>query len=54
VQLSDWGEKVSAVDVPRVLEAATRPPSTGVMVFNWGSLGSQTEKVAALVDFYKR
>jgi len=53
VQLSDWGEKVSAVDVPLILDAATTPPSTGVMVFSWGSLAAQQDKVAALVDFYR-
>jgi len=42
-----------AIDIPSILEAATRPPSTGVMVFNWGSFGTQADKVAALVDFYQ-
>lgn len=53
VQLSDWGEVVPAAQVETVLEHGTRLPSTGVMVFAWGSLADATEKVEALGRFYR-
>ena len=53
VQLSDWGEKVPLEQVPIVLDHGTRKPSTGVMVFAWGSLRKQPEKVKAMADFYR-
>ena len=53
VQLSDWGEKVPAGQVEEVLEHGTRSPSTGVMVFNWGSLHGSPEKVEAMAEFYR-
>jgi hypothetical protein len=53
VQLSDWGEQVAATDVPAVLDHGTRRPATGVMVFNWGALRKQKEKVDAMTDFYR-
>jgi len=53
LQASDWGEKVTAGEIGAVVEAGTRRPATGVMVFNWGSFGSQTDKVAALADVYR-
>jgi len=53
VQLSDWGETVPASQVGEVLDHGTRPPATGVMVFNWGTLRPQRDKVMAMRDFYR-
>jgi hypothetical protein len=53
VQLSDWGETVSASQVHSVLDHGTRLPATGVMVFAWGSLRRQPEKVDELSEFYR-
>jgi hypothetical protein len=53
VQLSDWGESVPVTQVQAVLEHGTRLPATGVMVFAWGSLGDQREKVEGMVAFYR-
>ena len=53
VQLSDWGEQVSADQVRSVMDHGTRPPATGVMVFNWGSLKKQADKVEAMAEFYR-
>jgi hypothetical protein len=52
VQLSDWGEPVPVEQVREVLDHGTRLPATGVMIFNWGSLRNQTEKVEAMGAFY--
>jgi hypothetical protein len=53
VQLADWGEEVPVGQVPTVLDHATRPPATGVMVFNWGRLRKRPDKVEAMVRFYR-
>jgi hypothetical protein len=53
IQLSDWGTVVPPEQVPAVLEVGTRPPATGITVFNWNSLRGQGSKVAALTDFYR-
>lgn len=53
VQLSDWGQPVPVDQVPAVLDHGTRRPATGVMVFAWGALRRQPEKVAALVAAYR-
>jgi hypothetical protein len=53
VQLSDWGQNVAADQVRSVLDHGTRPPASGVMVFNWGSLRRQPEKVNEMIDFYR-
>jgi hypothetical protein len=53
VQLSDWGETVSVEQVPSVLDHGTRLPATGVMVFNWGALRRQPEKVDEMIGFYQ-
>ena len=53
MQLSDWGEVVPADQVETVLEHGTRLPSTGVMVFAWGSLAEATAKVEAMGRFYR-
>lgn len=53
VQLSDWGESVPTEQVEVVLDHGTRKPATGVMVFNWGSLKGQMDKVEAMGGFYR-
>ena len=53
VQLSDWGEPVSVDQVQSVMDHGTRPPATGVMVFNWGSLRKQMEKVDEMGKYYR-
>jgi hypothetical protein len=53
VQLSDWGESVPPDQVRSVLEHGTRLPAAGVMVFAWGSLRRQPEKVDELIEFYR-
>jgi len=53
VQLADWGEPVPVEQIESVLDHATRPPSTGVMVFAWGKLRKRPEKVEAMVKFYR-
>ena len=53
VQLSDWGETVPVDQVPVILDHGTRLPATGVMVFAWGSLRRQREKVDEMTGFYR-
>ncbi|MCA9123783.1 MAG: hypothetical protein H6822_00535 [Planctomycetaceae bacterium] len=53
VQLSDWGETVSIEQVRSVIDHGTRRPATGVMVFNWGSLKGQMDKVSEMGDYYR-
>lgn len=53
VQLSDWGESVPVEQVHSVLDHGTRLPATGVMVFRWGSLHPQTDKVDAMIEYYR-
>ncbi len=53
VQLSDWGEPVPPSQVRAVIDHGTRPPATGVMVFAWGSLHAQWEKVEAMGGCYR-
>lgn len=53
VQLSDWGQAVPVEQVPPVLDHGTRRPATGVMIFNWGALRKQPEKVHALVEVFR-
>jgi hypothetical protein len=53
VQLADWGEPVPVAQVRSVLDHGTRPPATGVMVFHWGGLRRQPEKVDAMIEFYR-
>ncbi len=54
VQLSDWGESVTADQVAEVLDHGTRSPSTGVTVFAWGSLHDHWDKVEAMGRFYRQ
>jgi len=53
VQLSDWGEPVPVDDVRAILDHGTRLPATGVMVFAWGSLRKQMDKVDEMSGFYR-
>lgn len=53
VQLSDWGESVHVDQVRSVMDHGTRRPATGVMVFNWGSLKKQMEKVDKMAEYYR-
>ncbi len=53
VQLADWGEAVSLDQVRLVLDHGTRRPATGVMVFAWGGLSRQRDKVEAMVSVYR-
>jgi hypothetical protein len=52
VQLSDWGETVPASQVESIIREGIKPPATGVMVFAWGSLRKQPEKVEELRRVY--
>jgi hypothetical protein len=53
VQLSDWGEQVPTEQVREVLEHGTRAPSTGVMVFVWGTLHPHWDRVEEMGKFYR-
>ena len=53
VQLSNWGEHVSVDQVQSIMDHGTRLPATGVMVFNWGSLKKQMEKVNEMGKYYR-
>ena len=48
VQISDWGEPVPLAQVEPVLRLGARLPATGVMVFAWGGLRKQPEKIEAI------
>ena len=48
VQISDWGESVPVDHVETILEHGRRPPATGVMVFAWGGLRKQPDKIEAI------
>ena len=39
--------------IESVLDHATRPPATGVMVFAWGRLRKQADKVEAMAAWYR-
>jgi hypothetical protein len=54
VQLSDWGETVSASEISQIIEYGTRPPATGVIIFAWGSLKEQPEKVNELWRIFRQ
>ncbi len=53
VQVSDWGEAVDVAQIPAVLDHGTRAPATGVLVFRWGALRKEPQKVSALTRFYR-
>lgn len=54
VQLSDWGEEVPAGQVFQVLKEGTKPPASGVIIFAWGSLETQEEKVKQIWPVYRQ
>jgi hypothetical protein len=53
VQISDWGEPVPVEQVVDVLEQGTRMPATGAIVFAWGSLRKQPEKIEEIGRFFR-
>jgi hypothetical protein len=53
VQLSDWGETVPVAQVREVLDHGSRRPSTGVMVFAWGTLHQHWDRVEEMGRFYR-
>jgi hypothetical protein len=53
VQLADWGETVTADQIPQILDYGTRLPATGVMVFHWSGISQQWEKIEALGAVYR-
>jgi hypothetical protein len=53
VQLSDWGESVPVAQVRDVLDHGSRRPSTGVMVFAWGTLHQHWDRVEEMGRFYR-
>jgi hypothetical protein len=53
VQLSDWGETVPVSQVREVLDHGTRRPATGAMVFAWGRLHENWDKVEEMGRFYR-
>jgi hypothetical protein len=48
VQISDWGDLVPVDHVETILEHGRRLPATGVMVFAWGGLRKQPDKIEAI------
>ena len=48
VQISDWGERVPVEQIDEVLRHGARLPATGVMVFAWGRLREQPQKIDAV------
>ena len=53
VQVSDWGEPVPLEQVETVLDHGGRRPATGVMVFAWGGLRKQPEKVHRVGEVFR-
>ena len=51
--MSDWGEPVTAEQAAEIIEAGTRPPATGVMVFHWNGLAKEWNKVTAIGNAYR-
>lgn len=52
VQLADWEQKVSASQVPEIMDYGTRQPATGVTVFHWSGILQQPEKADMLRKAY--
>lgn len=52
VQLADWGEQVPAVQVETVLRCGTERPARGVIVFHWGGVRAQKEKVERMTRYF--
>jgi hypothetical protein len=52
LQMSDWGERVTAEQAASIIECGTRRPATGVMVFHWNGLANEWDKVDAIGSAY--
>ena len=52
VQLADWGERVPVEQVEVVLDQATQPPASGVMVFHWSGISKEWDKAEAMKRAY--
>jgi hypothetical protein len=53
VQLSNWGQSVPQSQIDEILDHGTRLPATGVIVFVWGTLYPQWEKVERMGACYR-
>jgi hypothetical protein len=53
VQLADWGETVSATEVPEILDYGTRKPASGVTIFHTTGLTSNPDRFEAMGQFYR-
>lgn len=53
VQLADWGPEVQVDQVTQILDHGTQRPATGVMVFHWGGVSRQWDKVEAMGRTYR-
>jgi hypothetical protein len=53
VQLSDWGDPVSAEKVAAMGDPGTRRPTAGVMVFARSALRQQPKKVDKTAELYR-
>ncbi len=54
VQLADWGERVTIDQIPAIIDHATRPPSTGLMVFHWSGISKEPTKIDSLKSAYQK
>lgn len=52
VQLADWGEKIPPGQVEDVLRHGTALPARGIIVFHWGGLRTQPEKLRRMADYF--
>jgi hypothetical protein len=52
VQLADWGQKVPPEQVEDVLRHGTAPPARGIIVFHWGGLRAEPEKLQRMTDYF--
>lgn len=52
VQLADLGSDIPASEVSGILEAGLSFPSTGIMIFSWGRIKAQDDKVREMTRFY--
>jgi len=52
VQLADWGEKIPPGQVEDVLRHGTALPARGIIVFHWGGLRTQPEKLQRMADYF--
>jgi hypothetical protein len=52
VQLADWGQKVPAEQVDAVLSHGSARPARGIIVFHWGGVRTQREKLQRMTDYF--